>query len=160
MPASIWGVVSVAYGRRVRWLADSRRVSVTPGSAAFDASTRTLMCRRGASALHDVDDGCRLENVVGLGLVDGGVVLGGQKDLLIVLEPLRAHGRSIPGPRRTGSSCKEDDHVPNGHHGSFLLSNFSLELGSTTRSPVSVLVASRVVSHCPQSFRHFGSRTD
>jgi hypothetical protein len=52
--------------------------------AALDALDQDFDVAVGElQALHDVDDGADLKNVVGLGLVDGGVVLGGQKDLLI-----------------------------------------------------------------------------
>ena len=43
----------------------------------FDVTVRQLQ------ALHDVDDGADLVDLVRLGFVDAGVVLGGQKDLLV-----------------------------------------------------------------------------
>jgi hypothetical protein len=59
-------------------------------------------------ALHDVDDAADAEDFVGLGFVDGGVVLGG-KERSFCRPPwrLRARARSIRGPPRTGSSCTE-----------------------------------------------------
>ena len=59
-------------------------------------------------ALHDVDDGADLVDLVGLGLVDGGVVLGGQENLLVRRQRLfqSAHARFAAHDERA-SSCKE-----------------------------------------------------
>ena len=69
-------------------------------------------------ALHDAADGADLVDVLGFGLVDGGVVLGGEKDLAVAAEGffegadtgLAAHDE---GRHHIG----EDDHIANGHHG-------------------------------------------
>ena len=69
-------------------------------------------------ALHDVADGPDLEDVLGLGLVDRGVVLRGEKDLAVAGERLfeRAHAR-LPAHHERGHHVGKDDHVADGHHG-------------------------------------------
>jgi hypothetical protein len=69
-------------------------------------------------ALHDVADGADLVNVLGLGLVDGGVVLGGEENLAVAGQGLfeGAHaGLAAHDERR--HHIGEDDHVADGHHG-------------------------------------------
>ena len=69
-------------------------------------------------ALHDVADGADLVDLLGLGLVDGGVVLGGEKDLAVAVERFfkRAHaGEAADHEGR--HHVREDHHVPDGHHG-------------------------------------------
>ena len=52
--------------------------------AALDAFDQNFNVAVGQlQALHDVDDRADLVDLVGLGFVDGGVVLGGQEDLLV-----------------------------------------------------------------------------
>jgi hypothetical protein len=122
--------------------------------AALDAFDQNFDVAVGQlQALHDVDDGADLVDVVGLGLVDGGVVLGGQKDLLVGGQSLfeSAHaGLAAHDERR--HHVGKDDHVPNGHHGQLLALEFFFGCGSTTRSPVSVFGCSLVVSHWPSRF--------
>ena len=54
---------------------------------------------------------------VGLGFVDGGVVLGGEKDLLVARHGLfqRPHARFAAHHER-GHHVRKDDHVADGHH--------------------------------------------
>ena len=56
-------------------------------------------------------------DLVGLGLVDGGVVLGGQEDLLVAGHGLfeRPHAGFAPHHER-GHHVRKDDHVADGHH--------------------------------------------
>jgi hypothetical protein len=54
-------------------------------------------------ALHDVDDS-RPEDLIGLGFVDGGVVLGSEEIFLSAASALPGPARSIHGPSRTASS--------------------------------------------------------
>ena len=94
--------------------------------AALDAFDQHLDVAVGQfQALHDVDDGADLVDLVGLGFVDAGVVLGGQEDLLVGGQRLfqRAHAR-FPAHDERGHHVREDDHVPDGHHRQF----FGLEL--------------------------------
>ena len=69
-------------------------------------------------ALHDVADGADLVDFLGLGLVDGGVVLGGEKDLAVAVERLfeGAHAR-LAAHHEGRHHVGEDHHVPDGHHG-------------------------------------------
>ena len=69
-------------------------------------------------ALHDVDDRAHLIDLVGLGFVHGGVVLGGQENLLVRRQRLfeGAHARFAAHHERRHHEGK-DDHVPDGHHG-------------------------------------------
>ena len=54
-------------------------------------------------ALHDVADGADLVNLLGLGLVYAGVVLGGEEDFAVAGERLfQRSARWIRGPLRTG----------------------------------------------------------
>ena len=68
-------------------------------------------------ALDDVDDGADAVDLVGLGLVDGSVVLGGKKDFLVAGHGLfqRAHAGFAPHHER-GHHVRKDDDVPDGHH--------------------------------------------
>ena len=68
-------------------------------------------------ALDDVDDGADAVNFVGLGFVDGGIVLGGKKDLLVARHRLfqRPHARFAAHHER-GHHVRKDDHVADGHH--------------------------------------------
>ncbi len=79
-------------------------------------------------ALHDVDDGADLVDLVGFGFVDGGVVLGSEENLLVGRQRLfqGPHARFAAHHERRHHEGK-DDHVPNGHHGQ--LSGFELFLG-------------------------------
>ncbi len=59
-------------------------------------------------ALHDVDDAANLVNLVRLGFVHPGIVLGGQEDPFVSRqEPLPGRVRWTRGPPRTASSCTE-----------------------------------------------------
>ena len=88
----------------------------------FDISVGQLQ------ALHDVDDRAHLVNLVGFGFIDGGVMLGGQENLLVRGESLfqGAHARLAAHDERRHHEGK-DDHVPDGHHGQ--LPGFELFLG-------------------------------
>ena len=71
-------------------------------------------------ALHDVDDGADLINLVGFGLVHAGVMLGGEENLFVRGQRLfeGAHAGFPPDDERS-HHVREDDHVPDGHHGEF-----------------------------------------
>ena len=79
-------------------------------------------------ALHDVDDRADLVDFVGFGFIDGGVVLGGQENFLVRRQRLfqGAHARFAAHHERRHHE-REDDHVPDGHHGQ--LPGFELFLG-------------------------------
>ena len=68
-------------------------------------------------ALDDVGDGADGKDLVGARLVDAGVVLGGQEDLLVAGQRLfqRPHARFAAHHERR-HHVREDDHVPDGHH--------------------------------------------
>ena len=78
-------------------------------------------------ALHDVNDGADLVDLIGLRFVDGGVVLGSEENLLVGRQRLfqGPHARFTAHHERRHHEGK-DDHVPNGHHGQ--LSGFELFL--------------------------------
>ena len=97
--------------------------------AALDAFDQNFNIAVGQlQALHDVDDGADLVDLVGLGFIDGGVVLGRQENLLVRRQGLfeGAYARFAAHHERRHHERK-DDHVPNGHHGQ--LSGFVLFLG-------------------------------
>ena len=87
--------------------------------AAFYALDQNLDVAVGEfERLDDVDDGADLEDVIGFGFVDRGVVLGGQKDFLVAGQSLfeRAYAR-FPAHHERSHHIRKDDHVTNGHHG-------------------------------------------
>ncbi len=99
--------------------------------AALDALDQNLDIAVGQlQALHDVDDRAHLVNLVGLGLVHAGIVLGRQENLLVAGQRLfqRAHAR-LPAHHERSHHVGEDDHVPDGHHGQLLGFEFFLALG-------------------------------
>ena len=107
------------------------RVGSLEQSAALNAFHQHLDVAIGQlEALHDVDDGADLVNLIGLGLVDGGIVLSGQKDFLVrgqrLFEGPHA-GLSAHDERR--HHVRKDDHVPDGHHGQLLALEFFLGCG-------------------------------
>jgi len=71
-------------------------------------------------------DGADLEDVLGLGLVDGGVVLGGKKDFAVAGERLfkSAHA-GLAADDKGRHHVGEDDHVANRHHGQLRVSLLS-----------------------------------
>ena len=100
--------------------------------AALDAFDQHLDVAVGQlQALHDVDDRADLVDLVGLGLVDAGVMLGGQKDLLVGGQRFfqGANARFAAHHERR-HHVGEDDHVPDGHHGKFFGLEFFLGLSS------------------------------
>ncbi len=89
------------------------------GLGALDALDKDLDVAVGHfDALHDVADGADLVDVLGLGLVDGGVMLGGEKDLAVATEGLleSAHA-GLAAHHEGGHHIGEDNHVADGHHG-------------------------------------------
>ena len=97
--------------------------------AALDAFDQDFDVAVGQlQALHDVDDRADLIDLVGLGFIDGGVVLGGQENLLVGRQRLfqGSYARFAAHHERRHHERK-DDHVPDGHHGQ--LSGFELFLG-------------------------------
>ncbi len=69
-------------------------------------------------ALHDVDDGADLVNLVGLGLVDAGVVLGGEENLLVAGQRLfQCADAGLPADHEGRHHERKDDDIPDGHHG-------------------------------------------
>jgi hypothetical protein len=94
-------------------------VSDVDGLGALDALDQDLDVAIGHfDALHDVADRADLVDVLGLGLVDGGVVLGGEKDLAIAAECLfeRTHA-GLAAHHEGRHHIGEDDHIADGHHG-------------------------------------------
>ena len=90
----------------------------------FDVSVGQL------EGLHDVDNRAHLINLVGLGFVHTGIVLGGKEDFLVRRQRLfqRMHARFPPHYKRS-HHVREDDHVPNGHHGQFFRFEFLFGCG-------------------------------
>jgi hypothetical protein len=87
--------------------------------AALDALDQNFNIAVGQfEALHDVDDGADLKNVIGLRFVDRGIVLCGEKYLFVAGESFfeRPNAR-FPAHHERGHHVGEDDHVTNGHHG-------------------------------------------
>ena len=82
-------------------------------------------------ALHDVDDGADLVDFVRLGLVDAGVMLGGQKDLLVRGQRFfqGAHA-GLAAHHKRRHHVRKDDHVADGHHGQLFGLEFFLGLWS------------------------------
>ncbi len=80
-------------------------------------------------ALHDVDDGADLVNLVGLGLVDAGVVLGGQEDLACRAASASSRARTLDSRPTTNGVIMYGKMTTSrmGIIGSFLVSNFSLD---------------------------------
>ena len=72
---------------------------------------------RQLQALDDIDNCSNTINFVGLRLIDGSVVLGGKKDLLVPGHGFfqSAHTR-FPPHHEGGHHVRKDDHIPDGHH--------------------------------------------
>ena len=87
--------------------------------AAFDAFDQDLDVAVGQfEALHDIDDGAYLVDLVGLGLIDAGVVLGGQEYLLVGRQCFfEGANAGFPSYDKRSHHVREDDHVADGHHG-------------------------------------------
>ena len=86
--------------------------------AAFDAFHQHLdVAILQLEALHDVDDAADGVDFVRLGVVDGGVVLGGEKDLLVARHRLfeRTHAL-LASHHERNHHVRKDDHVADGHH--------------------------------------------
>src|SRR5437588_1066760 len=90
---------------------------------AFDENLDVAILQ--LQSLHDVDDGADLVDLVRLGLVNAGVVLGGQKDLLVGSQRCfqGAHA-GFPAHHEWGHHEREDHHVPYGHHGQLFAFEF------------------------------------
>src|SRR5580704_17255902 len=102
---------------------DEKAVTIADvcGLGALHAFNQNLDVAIGhLDALHDVADGADLVDFLGLGLIDGGVMLGGEKDLAVAVESLfeGAHAR-LAAHDEGGHHIGEDHHVPDGHHGQF-----------------------------------------
>ena len=69
-------------------------------------------------ALDDIADGADLVDILGLGLVHAGVVLGGEKDFAVGGEGLLEGAHAGLAAHHEGRHhVRKDDHVPDGHHG-------------------------------------------
>jgi hypothetical protein len=69
-------------------------------------------------ALDDVDDRADVKNFVGLGLVDGGVVLRGEEDLLVPGHGLfEGADAGFAADHERRHHVRKNDDVPDGHHG-------------------------------------------
>ena len=90
---------------------------------AFDENLDVAILQ--LQTLHDIDDGADLVDLVRLGLVNAGVVLGGQKDLLVGSQRCfqGAHA-GFPAHHEWGHHEREDHHVPYGHHGQLFAFEF------------------------------------
>ncbi len=87
--------------------------------AALDAFHQHLDIPVGQfQALHDIGDGPDLVNLVGLGLIHGGVVLRGQENPLVAGQRFfqRPDGR-LAADHEGRHHVRKDDDVPDGHHG-------------------------------------------
>jgi len=107
------------------------RIGGLQKAAALDALDEDFDIAVGQlQALHDVDDGADLIDFIRFGLVDGGIVLGGQEDLFV-------RGKSFFQGAHAGLAAnhegrhhvRKDDHVPNRHHGQLLGFEFFLGCG-------------------------------
>ncbi len=98
----------IASCRCERWRQRSHPVVHLDRLGALHAFDQHLdVAVRHLDALHDVADGADLENLLGLGLVDRGVVLRGKKDLAIAVERLfKGANARHRGPPRRASSCR------------------------------------------------------
>ena len=87
--------------------------------AALDAFDQDLDVAVGQlQALHDVDDRAYLVDLIGLGFIDAGVVLGGQENLLVGRQRLfEGANAGFPSYDKRSHHVGEDDHVADGHHG-------------------------------------------
>ena len=86
--------------------------------AALDAFHQNFDIAVGQlQALDDVGDGADAVDLVGTRFIDGGIVLGGEEDLLVAGQRLfeRAHARLAAHHERR-HHVREDDDVPDGHH--------------------------------------------
>src|SRR5882724_6134273 len=103
-------------------------------AATFDAFHENLdVAVRQFEALHDVDDGSDFVDFVGLGLVNAGVVLSGQEDLLVAGECLfQGADAGFPADNERGHHEREDHHVPDRHHREFLAFELFLRLSHNT----------------------------
>jgi hypothetical protein len=88
------------------------------GAGAFDAFDEHLDVAVGhADGLHDVADGADGEDVFGGGLIDGGVVLGGEEDLAVAVEGLfEGADGGLTADDEGRHHVREDDHLADGHH--------------------------------------------
>ena len=81
------------------------------GAAALETLHQHLHVAVGQlQALHDVADGAQGVDLVGAGVVTGGVVLGGQED------PLALHEGVLQRADRAGPADDERDHLVGKHH--------------------------------------------
>ena len=89
-------------------------------------------------ALHNIADRPDLVDVLGLGLVDGGVVLRGEKDFAVAGERLfeGAHA-GLAADHEGRHHVGEDDHVADGHHGQ--LARFVFFAGNGHRSTLEAI---------------------
>ena len=72
-------------------------------------------------ALHDVDDGADFVDFVGLRLVNAGVVLGGEEDLFVARQSFfEGANAGLATDHERRHHERENDHVPDGHHGQLL----------------------------------------
>ena len=93
------------------------------GAGALDAFDEHLDVAVGhADGLHDVADDADGVDVVGGGLVDGGVVLGGEEDAAVAVEGFfeRADG-GLAADDEGRHHVRKDHHLADGHHREFAL---------------------------------------
>src|SRR5579884_678638 len=80
--------------------------------------------------LHDVDDRADLVDLVRLRLVHAGIVLGGEKDFAIAGKRLfQCPDAGFASDHERRHHVREDDDVPNGHHGQLACFEFFPGLG-------------------------------
>ena len=88
-------------------------------------------------ALHDIADGPDLVDLLGLGLVDRGVVLRGEKDLAVAGERFFKSPHAGLAPHHEGRHhVRKNHHVPDGHHGQ--LARLGLFAGCGHSAPMSI----------------------
>src|SRR5262249_40059193 len=108
--------------------------------AALNAFDQDLdVAVRELEALLDIYDRAYLVNLIRLWLINAGVVLGSQEDLLVSGQRLfqRAHTR-LASHHKWRHHVGEDHHVPDGHHGEFLGLEFFLGCGQNVISKIAV----------------------
>ncbi len=88
------------------------------GAGAFDAFDENLDVAIGElDALHDVGEGTDGVDFLGLGVVHGGIMLRGEKDLLVAGEGFfESADAGFPADDEGSHLLRENDHVPHRHH--------------------------------------------
>ena len=116
-----------------------------PALNAFDQHFNVAVGK--FQALDNVNDGAHLIDLCGLGLIHGGVVLGGEKNLAVTGKRLfqRAHA-GFPAHDKGSHHEREDHHIADRHHRQ--IAGFELFFFSGLRHSVSTLTLVSLIN-CP-----------